>query len=226
MQNRTTRGILITKQHETNQENYDRYRDRKEEQRKYQQGHELPQIPIGSNILYYSHIRAQWYPGVVVERFHDRTYKIISEKGRIICRNRIDLKVYHKEVSIKFEDPKDLPSPPREIPNQNKLSTDRQTVNRHDQKRHLASSHSPQTNSSNFDKSHKQSKSSSQSMPLVHNVHDNSNRKHSNTCPSYASPSSSHRNVSQNVSQSDSHPNLRYHLSVLSAPHHPLGITI
>ena len=103
--------------------------------------------------------------GVVVERFHDRSYKVISEKGRIVCRNRVDLKVYHKEVSIKFEDPRDPPSELPKSQDQTKMLPNTQTGDRHNQKRHLASSHSSQCNSSNFSKSHKQPKSSSQSIP-------------------------------------------------------------
>ena len=135
MQKRTIRGILITKQGETDQQDYDRYRDRREEQRKYQQGHELSQLPIGSNVLYHSQVRNQWFPVVIVERYHDRSYKLISEKGRIICRNRIDIKPYHREVSIKFDDSKDLQSPPKQIPNQSKVSTDRHTDTKQDQKK-------------------------------------------------------------------------------------------
>ena len=151
-------------------------------------------------------MRAQWFSDVVVERFHDRSYKIISEKGRIICRNRVDLKVYHKEVSIKFEDPRDQPTSPKESPSLTQKPTNIQTADRHNQKRHLTSSHSSQSNSSNFSKSHKQTKSSAQPIPMDHHNHDNSIRKQRKNHLSSASPSPSYRKISQNVSQNDSQP--------------------
>ena len=98
MQQRTIRGILPVKQQETNQENYDRFRTRKSEQSEYQVGQDLPKLPIGSNVLYYSQVRNQWSPGVIVDRVHDRSYTIISQKGRMLSRNRIDLKPYNKAV--------------------------------------------------------------------------------------------------------------------------------
>ena len=220
MQKRTIRGILITKQSETDSQDYDRYRDRREEQHKYHKGQELAQLPIGSNVLYYSHVRSQWYPAVIVERFHDRSYKLVSEKGRILCRNRIDLKVYHKEVRIKFDDPKDLPGP---VENHSKKPTDRHTTDRHGQKSYFASSHSSQCNSSNFDKSHQQPNSSSQSIPLANNNHHNINRNR-HTKQNIASPPSAsslpfHHNGSQSrppipkisLKRSTSSPN-KYHI--------------
>ena len=98
MQQRTIRGILPVKQQETNQENYDRFRTRKSEQSEYQVGQDLPKLPIGSNVLYYSQVRNQWSPGVIVDRVHDRSYTIISQKGRMLSMNRKDLKPYNKAV--------------------------------------------------------------------------------------------------------------------------------
>ena len=115
MQQRTLRGILPVRQQETNQENYERFRIGKSEQSQYQLGQDLPKLPIGSNILYYSHIRNIWSPGVIVDRVHDRSYTIISQKGRMLSRNRRDLKPYNKEIVINYEQPK-LPSSPFEIP--------------------------------------------------------------------------------------------------------------
>ena len=100
MQQRTVRGILPTRQQETNQCNYEKFRTRKLEQSQYQTGQNLPTLPIGSNVLYYSAVRNQWSPGVIVERVHDRSYTVISQKGRMLSRNRVDLKPYHKEVTI------------------------------------------------------------------------------------------------------------------------------
>ena len=42
---------------------------------------------------------------VIVERVHDRSYTVISQKGKMLSRNRVDLKPYHKEVTISFEPP-------------------------------------------------------------------------------------------------------------------------
>ena len=117
MQQRTIRGILPTRQQETNQCNYEKFRTRKLEQSQYQTGQNLPTLPIGSNVLYYSAVRNQWSPGVIVERVHDRSYTVISQKGRMLSRNRVDLKPYHKEVTISFEPPKS-PSSPFDMPGQ------------------------------------------------------------------------------------------------------------
>ena len=68
-------------------------------------------------MLYYTAIRNQWSPGVIVERVHDRSYTVISQKGRMLSRNRVDLKPYHKEVTISFEPPKS-PSSPFDMPGQ------------------------------------------------------------------------------------------------------------
>ena len=115
MQQRTIRGILPTRQQETNQCNYEKFRTRKLEQSQYQTGQTLPTLPTGSNVLYYSAIRNQWSPGVIVERVHDRSYTVISQKGRMLSRNRVDLKPYHKEITISFEPPKS-PSSPFDMP--------------------------------------------------------------------------------------------------------------
>ena len=115
MQQRTLRGILPTRQQETNQVNYDRFSTRKSEQGQYQKGQDLPKLPIGSNVLYNSNVRSQWFPGVIVDRVHDRSYTVISQKGGMLSRNRIDLKPYNKEVVIQYEQPK-LPSSPYEMP--------------------------------------------------------------------------------------------------------------
>ena len=114
MQQRTLRGILPARQQETKQENYERFRTRNSEQSQYQLGQDLPKLPIRTNILYYNHIRNIWFPGVLVDRVHDRSYTIISQKGRMLSRNRIDLKPYNKEVVINYEQPK-LPSSPFEM---------------------------------------------------------------------------------------------------------------
>ena len=100
MQHRTLWGILPVRQQETNQVNYERFRARKSEHSQYQVGQDLPKFPVGSNVLYYSSVRNLWSPGVIVDRVHNRSYTIISQKGRMLYRNRIELKPYNKEVII------------------------------------------------------------------------------------------------------------------------------
>ena len=80
MQRRTIRGLLPVKQQESNLDDYVRYHARKQEQAKYQTGKPLQELPEGSNILFYSERESQWLPGVIVQRLHDRSYVIISEK--------------------------------------------------------------------------------------------------------------------------------------------------
>ena len=92
MQKRTIRGLLPVKQQESNLDDYERYHAKKDEQTKYQTGKPLQELPEGSNILFYSERESQWLPGVIVQRLHDRSYVIISEKGRKVVRNRIDIK--------------------------------------------------------------------------------------------------------------------------------------
>ena len=103
MQKRTIRGLLPVRQRETNMEDYERYQARKQEQAKYQTGKALPEVAEVSNILFYSEREEQWLPGVMVQRLHDRSYVIISEKGRKVVRNRVDIKLYHKDVQVKFQ---------------------------------------------------------------------------------------------------------------------------
>ena len=45
-------------------------------------------------------------PRGIVEKVHDRSYVIISQKGRRITRNRIDIKPYPGKVQVQFELPK------------------------------------------------------------------------------------------------------------------------
>ena len=101
MQKRTIRGLLPVREQESNLDDYERYHARKDEETKYQTGKPLQELPEGSNILFYS--ESQWLPGVIVQRLHDRSYVIISEKGRKVVRNRIDIKPYHKDVQVKFQ---------------------------------------------------------------------------------------------------------------------------
>ena len=45
-------------------------------------------------------------PRGIVEKIHDRSYVIISQKGRKVTRNRIDIKPYPGKVQVHFETPK------------------------------------------------------------------------------------------------------------------------
>ena len=103
MQKRTIRGLLPVRQQETNVQDYENYQARKQEQAKYQTGKPLQELPEGSNVLFFSQRDNYWIPGVIVQRLHDRSYVIISEKGRKVVRNRIDIKQYHKDVHVRFQ---------------------------------------------------------------------------------------------------------------------------
>ena len=103
MQKRTIRGLKPVRQQETNIQDYENYCARKQDQAKYQTGKPLRELPEGSNVLFYSQRECQWLPGVIVQRLHDRSYVIISEKGRKVVRNRIDVKQYHKNVHVRFQ---------------------------------------------------------------------------------------------------------------------------
>ena len=103
MQKRTIRGLLPVRQQETNVQDYENFQARKQEQAKYQTGKPLQELPEGSNVLFFSQRDNYWIPGVIVQRLHDRTYVIISEKGRKVVRNRIDIKQYHKDVHVRFQ---------------------------------------------------------------------------------------------------------------------------
>ena len=103
MQERTIRGLLPVRQQESNLDDYERYYTRKQEQAIYQTGKPLQELPEGSNILFYSERESQWLPGVIVQRLHDRNYVIISEKGRKVVRNRVDIKQYYKDVHVRFQ---------------------------------------------------------------------------------------------------------------------------
>ena len=71
-----------------------------------QTGSQYKPLAMGSSILYYDHDKSQWVPGVLVEKIHDRSYVIISQKGRKVTRNRIDIKPYPGKVQVHFETPK------------------------------------------------------------------------------------------------------------------------
>ena len=97
------RGLLPVRQQETNIQDYENYQARKQEQARYQTGKPLQELAEGSNVLFFSQRENHWIPGVIVQRLHDRSYVIISEKGRKVVRNRIDIKQYHKDVHVRFQ---------------------------------------------------------------------------------------------------------------------------
>ena len=72
---------------------------------------------------YYNHDKSQWVPGVLVEKIHDRSYVIISQKGRKVTRNRIDIKPYPGKVH--FETPKVPMTSPTIMSKQASLSSHR-----------------------------------------------------------------------------------------------------
>ena len=79
--------------------------DRK--QAKYQSGSQYKPLAMGSSILYYDHDKSQWVPGVLVEKIHDRSYVIISQKGRKVYQKiELTLKPYPGKVQVHFETPK------------------------------------------------------------------------------------------------------------------------
>ena len=94
MKKRTIRGILPVRQQGTCSGDYERKLSRRQEQAKYQSGSQYKPLAMGLSILYYDHDKSQWVPGVLVEKIHDRSYVIISQKGRKVTRNRIDIKPY------------------------------------------------------------------------------------------------------------------------------------
>ena len=106
MKKRTIRGILPVRQQGTCSSDYERKLSRRQEQAKYQSGSQYKPLAMGSSILYYDHDKSQWVPGVLVEKIHDRSYVIISQKGRKVTRNRIDIKPYPGKVEVHFETPK------------------------------------------------------------------------------------------------------------------------
>ena len=106
MKKRTIRGILLVRQQGTCSSDYDRKVSRRQEQSKYQSGSSYKPLAMGSSVLYYDHDKSQWVPGVLVEKIHDRSYVIISQKGRKVTRNRIDIKPYPGKVQVQFELPK------------------------------------------------------------------------------------------------------------------------
>ena len=110
--------LMQKRQQETNVQDYENYHARKQEHAKYQTGKPLQELPEGSNVLFYSQRENYWIPGVIVQRLHDRSYVIISEKGRKVVRNRIDIKSYHKDVHVRFQssNKKPITSPKTSLP--------------------------------------------------------------------------------------------------------------
>ena len=106
MSKRNIRGILPTRKQESNTEDYDRMKLRRQEQAKHYKGTRYDIIPMGASVMYYDHNVSKWTPGIVVERVHDRQYVIVSERGRKISRNRQDIKLNPNEVKVQFTLPK------------------------------------------------------------------------------------------------------------------------
>ena len=70
----------------------------------------------GQSILYYDQRKEHWLPGVIVKKFHDRSYQLVTQVGRQITRDRRLLKPHPGKVKVKFR----RPSPPVNSPNTKK----------------------------------------------------------------------------------------------------------
>ena len=125
MKKRTMRGILPVRQQGICLSDYERKLSRRQEQAKYQSGSQYKPLAMGLSILYYDHDKSQWVPGVLVEKIHDRSYVIISQKGRKVTRNRIDIKLYPGKVQVHFETPKVPMTSPTIMSKQASLSSHR-----------------------------------------------------------------------------------------------------
>ena len=125
MKKRTIRGILPVRQQGTYSSDYERKLSRRQEQAKYQSGSQYKPLAMGTSILYYDHDKSQWVPGVLVEKIHDRSYVIISQKGRKVTRNRVDIKPYPGKVQVHFETPKVPMTSPTIMSKQASLSSHR-----------------------------------------------------------------------------------------------------
>ena len=123
---RTIRGILPVRQQGTCSNDYERKLSRRPEQAKHQSGSQYKPVAMVLSILYYDHDKSQWVPGVLVEKIHGRSYVIISQKGRKVTRNRIDIKPYPGKVQVHFEKPKIPMTSPTIMSKQASLSSHRQ----------------------------------------------------------------------------------------------------
>ena len=181
MQKRTIRGLLPVRQQETNVQDYENYQTRKQEQARYQTGKPLQELAEGSSVLFFSQRDNHWIPGVIVQRLHDRSYVIISEKGRKVVKNRIDVKQYHKDVHVRFQS-----SYKRSITSPETSSSYPLAMNKIAQPQTSHTSpqdplDSPRPNNSNHQKpplpSHKSStKSSQQSSPKISSSSSSTNK--------------------------------------------------
>ena len=100
MKKRTIRGILPVRQQGTCSSDYERKLLRRQEQAKYQSGSQYNPLAMGTSILYYDHDKNQWVPGVLVEKIHDRSYEIISQRGGRLPE--IELTLNHTQAKSKF----------------------------------------------------------------------------------------------------------------------------
>ena len=54
-------------------------------------GHDLPDISIGSNVMFLDHRSGEWYP-VKVQSQESRSYILTTEQGHTISHNHIDIR--------------------------------------------------------------------------------------------------------------------------------------
>ena len=125
MKRRTIRGILPVRQQGTCSSDYERKLSRRQEQARYQSGSQYRPLAMGSSILCYDHDKSQRVPGVLLEKIPDRSYVIISQKGRKVTRHRIDIKPYPGKVQVHFETPKVPMTSPTIMSKQASLSSHR-----------------------------------------------------------------------------------------------------
>ena len=88
-------------------------------------------------------------PGVLVEKIHDRSYVIISQKGRKVTRNRIDTKQYPGKVQVQFEIPKVPMTSPTIMSKQASSSSHRPFHHNNNFNAHATSTYSSSNTSSN-----------------------------------------------------------------------------
>ena len=57
--------------------------------------HDLPILPVGCIVTYFDHVSKTWLVGRIAQCTHDQAYLIETEVGRLISRNRRDIRRSH-----------------------------------------------------------------------------------------------------------------------------------
>ena len=114
MKHRTVKGLLPCFKSNTNDQVLENRMQTRQKQHFYHnersREEEYPLINLGSNILFQAHDNT-WQPGVVIDRLHDRQYKIVTANHKIITRNRVQIKPNPNPVNFEVRKP-NLPSTP------------------------------------------------------------------------------------------------------------------